>query len=207
MIHPPHHANAGPPDSPSEEPLPETRHDVTRLLIDLQQGRDGAADALVPMVYGELHNLAVHYMRLERGDHTLQPTALVHEAYMRLVDQRNATWQNRSHFYGIAAQAMRRILVDHARRKRAGKREGGERVTLDAAIAETPERSVDLIALDDALTRLAELDPRQARVVELRFFGGLDIEQTAESLGISPATVKRDWTFARAFLQREMDGT
>ncbi|MBK6485360.1 MAG: sigma-70 family RNA polymerase sigma factor [Gemmatimonadetes bacterium] len=175
-------------------------------MIDLQQGKDGAADELVPMVYGELHNLAVHYMRLERGDHTLQPTALVHEAYMRLVDQRNASWQNRSHFFGIAAQAMRRILVDHARRKRAGKREGGDRVTLDASVAEAPERSVDLIALDDALTRLAELDPRQARVVELRFFGGLDIEQTAESLGISPATVKRDWTFARAFLQREMDG-
>ncbi len=206
MSLPTDNATSGVPSSPPTAPPPETRHDVTRLLIDLQQGKDGAADELVPMVYGELHNLAVHYMRLERGDHTLQPTALVHEAYMRLVDQRNASWQNRSHFFGIAAQAMRRILVDHARRKRAGKREGGDRVTLDASVAEAPERSVDLIALDDALTRLAELDPRQARVVELRFFGGLDIEQTAESLGISPATVKRDWTFARAFLQREMDG-
>jgi len=179
---------------------------VTRLLIDLQQGKDGASDQLVPLVYSELHDLAVHYMRSERGDHTLQPTALVHEAYMKLVDQRNASWQNRSHFFGIAAQAMRRILVDHARRKRATKREGGERVTLDESVAEAPQRSVDLIALDDALNKLAALDPRQARVVELRFFGGLDIEQTAESLGISPATVKRDWTFARAFLQREMDG-
>jgi RNA polymerase sigma factor (TIGR02999 family) len=179
---------------------------VTRLLVDLQRGADGAADQLVPLVYGELHKLAVHYMRAERGDHTLQPTALVHEAYMRLVDQRNASWQNRSHFFGIAAQAMRRILVDHARRKQAGKREGGDRVTLDESVAEAPQRSVDLIALDDALNKLASLDPRQARVVELRFFGGLDIEQTAESLGISPATVKRDWTFARAFLQREMDG-
>lgn len=187
-------------------PLPETAHDVTRLLVDLQRGADGAADQLVPLVYGELHKLAVHYMRAERGDHTLQPTALVHEAYMRLVDQRNASWQNRSHFFGIAAQAMRRILVDHARRKRAGKREGGDRVTLDESVAEAPQRSVDLIALDDALNKLAALDPRQARVVELRFFGGLDIEQTAESLGISPATVKRDWIFARAFLQREMDG-
>ena len=187
-------------------PLPETAHDVTRLLVDLQRGADGAADQLVPLVYGELHKLAVHYMRAERGDHTLQPTALVHEAYMRLVDQRNASWQNRSHFFGIAAQAMRRILVDHARRKRAGKREGGDRVTLDESVAEAPQRSVDLIALDDALNKLAALDPRQARVVELRFFGGLDIEQTAESLGISPATVKRDWTFARAFLQREMHG-
>ncbi len=198
-----------PHDSPTTSPPPpltETTHDVTRLLVDLQRGADGAADELVPLVYGELHKLAVHYMRAERDDHTLQPTALVHEAYMRLVDQRNASWQNRSHFFGIAAQAMRRILVDHARRKRAGKREGGDRVTLDESVAEAPQRSVDLIALDDALNKLAALDPRQARVVELRFFGGLDIEQTAESLGISPATVKRDWTFARAFLQREMDG-
>jgi RNA polymerase sigma-70 factor, ECF subfamily len=195
-----------PHSSPAPSPSAGTGHDVTRLLLDLQQGRDGAADQLVPLVYGELHHLAVHYMRSERGDHTLQPTALVHEAYMRLVDQRHASWQNRSHFFGIAAQAMRRILVDHARRKQAGKREGGDRVTLDESVAEAPQRSVDLIALDDALTKLAALDPRQARVVELRFFGGLDIEQTAESLGISPATVKRDWTFARAFLQREMDG-
>ena len=194
-----------PPSLPPPPPA-ATTHDVTRLLFDLQQGKDGAADQLVPLVYSELHDLAVHYMRGERDDHTLQPTALVHEAYMRLVDQRNASWQNRSHFFGIAAQAMRRILVDHARRKRAAKREGGNRVTLDESVAEAPQRSVDLIALDDALNKLAALDPRQARVVELRFFGGLDIEQTAESLGISPATVKRDWTFARAFLQREMDG-
>ncbi|HPV74393.1 MAG TPA: sigma-70 family RNA polymerase sigma factor [Gemmatimonadaceae bacterium] len=195
------------PDSPDGSGVPPApKSDVTRLLLDLQRGRDGAADALVPLVYAELHDLAVHYMRGERTDHTLQPTALVHEAYMRLVDQRNASWQNRSHFFGIAAQAMRRILVDHARRKRATKREGGERVTLDESVAEAPQRSVDLIALDDALVKLAALDPRQARVVELRYFGGLDIEQTAQSLGISPATVKRDWTFARAFLQREMDG-
>lgn len=180
-------------------------HDVTRLLLDLQAGRDGAADLLVPLVYAELHDLAAHYMRGERSDHTLQPTALVHEAYMRLVDQRNVSWQNRSHFFGIAAQTMRRILVDHARRKRASKREGGDRVTLDESVAETSQRSVDLIALDDALLKLAALDPRHAKVVELRYFGGLDIEQVAESLGISPATVKRDWTFARAFLQREMD--
>lgn len=202
MSHHPDNSTEAPPPAPPAE----TAHDVTRLLVDLQRGADGAADQLVPLVYDELHKLAVHYMRAERGDHTLQPTALVHEAYIRLVDQRNASWQNRSHFFGIAAQAMRRILVDHARRKRAGKREGGDRVTLDESVAEAPQRSVDLIALDDALNKLAALDPRQARVVELRFFGGLDIEQTAESLGISPATVKRDWTFARAFLQREMDG-
>lgn len=198
------------PPTPPAEPLPalsdSASHDVTRLLLELSEGKTGASDQLIPLVYGELHALAVHYMRGERGDHTLQPTALVHEAYMRLVDQRHSTWQGRSHFFGIAAQAMRRILVDHARRKRAGKREGGERVTLDETVAEAPERSVDLIALDDALLKLATLDPRQAKVVELRFFGGLDVEQTAESLGISPATVKRDWTFARAFLQREMDG-
>lgn len=194
-------AAMSPPDS---TPVPAS-HDVTRLLIDLQRGREGAADQLVPLVYAELHGLAVHYMRNERGDHTLQPTALVHEAYMRLVDQRNATWQNRSHFFGVASQAMRRILVDHARRKRAGKREGGDQVTLDAGVASVQERSVDMIALDDALTKLATLDARQAKVVELRFFGGLDIEQTGEALGISAATVKRDWTFARAFLQREMD--
>lgn len=200
----PNSAASGSPDGVA--PRTPAGHDVTRLLLDLQQGREGAADALVPVVYAELHDLAVHYMRGERESHTLQPTALVHEAYMRLVDQRNASWQNRSHFFGIAAQAMRRILVDHARRKRASKREGGERVTLDESVAEAPQRSVDLIALDDALLKLAALDPRQARVVELRYFGGLDIEQTAESLGISPATVKRDWTFARAFLQREMDG-
>ena len=190
--------------TPDSTPVPAS-HDVTRLLVDLQRGREGAADQLVPLVYAELHGLAVHYMRNERGDHTLQPTALVHEAYMRLVDQRNATWQNRSHFFGVASQAMRRILVDHARRKRAVKREGGEQVTLDAGVASVQERSVDMIALDDALTKLATLDARQAKVVELRFFGGLDIEQTGEALGIASATVKRDWTFARAFLQREMD--
>lgn len=181
--------------------------DVTRLLREAQDGRDGAADELVAIVYAELHGLASHYMRNERDDHTLQPTALVHEAYMRLMDQRSVSWQNRSHFFGIASQAMRRILVDHARRRRASKRHGGERVTLDESVSAPPVQSLDVIALDSALTRLAELNERQASVVELRFFGGLDIDQTAEALGISPATVKRDWTFARAFLQREMEGS
>lgn len=180
-------------------------HDVTRLLNDLQSGRDGAADELVSVVYSELHNLASHFMRSERGDHTLQPTALVHEAYLRLMNQQSVTWQNRAHFFGIAAQSMRRILVDHARRKRAAKREGGNRVTLDESIADTNPTPVDVLALDDCLSRLARLNERQARVVELRFFGGLDIEQTAETLGVSPATVKRDWRFARAFLQRAME--
>jgi len=182
-------------------------HDVTRLLAELQSGQEGAAEALVPLVYAELHTLAVHFMRGERDDHTLQPTVLVHDAYLRLVGQRDTSWQSRSHFFGIAAQAMRRILVDHARRTRASKRDGGERVTLDESVADRSGRTVDLIALDDALARLAALDPRQARVVELRYFSGLDIEQTAAVLGVSPATVKRDWTFARAFLQRELDAT
>jgi RNA polymerase sigma factor (TIGR02999 family) len=180
-------------------------HDVTRLLNEMQQGRDGASDELAALVYGELHDLAVHFMRQERPDHTLQPTALVHEAYMRLLGNQGGSWQNRSHFFGIATQAMRRILVDHARRRHAGKRAGGERITLDDALAAAPEPSVDLVALDEALTKLDALDPRQARVVELRFFGGLDVEQTAETLGISVSTVKRDWTFARSFLQRELD--
>lgn len=179
--------------------------EVTRLLEELQNGQEGATERLFPLVYAELHALAVHYMRSERGDHTLQPTALVHEAFLRLFDQRATSWKNRSHFFGIAAQAMRRILVDHARRRNANKREGGDRITLDESVAEAPQRSVDMIALDDALNELAALDPRQAKVVELRFFGGLDIDQTAEALGVSPATVKRDWTFARAFLQRAMD--
>ncbi len=182
-------------------------HEVTRLLHELQAGREGASDELAAVVYRELHDLAVHFMRQERRDHTLQPTALVHEAYMRLMGNQSGTWQNRSHFFGIASQAMRRILVDHARRRQAGKRAGGERVTLDDALAAVPEASVsvDLVALDEALSKLGALDPRQARVVELRFFGGLDVEQTAEALGISVSTVKRDWTFARAFLQRELD--
>ncbi len=186
-------------------PAAANTHEVTRLLQDLQRGSDHAADELVPLVYDELYHLAVHYMQSEREDHTLQPTALVHDAWMRLVDQRHASWQNRAHFFGIAAQAMRRILVDHARRKRSAKRHGGDRVTLDESVAVEPQRSVDLIALDDALHKLTALDPRQARVVELRFFGGLNIEQTAEALGVSLATVNRDWTFARAFLRREMD--
>jgi len=178
--------------------------DVTRLLHEAQHGRPGAADELVSVVYAELHGLARHFMRRERDDHTLQPTALVHEAYLRLMGQHSVSWQSRSHFFGIASQAMRRILVEHARRRHASKRDGGERITLDESVAEASGRSVDVLALEDALTRLAGFSERQARVVELRFFGGLDIEQTAEVLGISPATVKRDWTFARAFLQREM---
>lgn len=180
-------------------------HSITLCLQRMRDGDPAAAGELLPLVYDELRAMAGQMMRSGRPGHTLQPTALVHEAYLRLLGQQPGSWQNRSHFFGIAAQAMRRILVDHARRKHAGKRDGGDRITLDDALVEAPQRSLDLMALDDALTRLGELDPRQARVVELRFFAGLDVEQTAEALGISPATVKRDWTFARAFLQREMD--
>jgi RNA polymerase sigma factor (TIGR02999 family) len=180
-------------------------HEVTRLLAELREGHTGAASRLAEVVYHELHILAVHAMRRESDGHTLQPTELVHEAFVRLVGQHSVEWQSRSHFYGIASQAIRRILLDHARRRRAAKRDFGVRVTLDESAGELQGKSLDLIALDDALEKLRALDERQARVVELRFFGGLDVEHTAEALGISPATVKRDWTFARAFLQRELE--
>lgn len=180
-------------------------HDVTGLLRELQAGAEGASERLMRVVYEELHGVAAAYMRQERDDHTLQPTALVHEAYLRLVHQATSDWKNRSHFFGIAAQAMRRILVDHARSRGRDKRSGGERVTLDGVAAERAPDSLDLVAVDDALRKLEVLEPRQARVVEARFFAGLDVDETAEALGISTATVKRDWAFARAFLQRELD--
>ena len=179
-------------------------HEVTRLLHELQEGKTDAGDLLIRLVYEELHAIAERYMRRERGDHTLQPTLLVDEAYLRLVDQRNVSWQSRAHFFAIAAQAMRRILVDHARRRNAARRQGGERVSLRADVAVPAAAPLDLIALDGALCRLAALDPRQAQVVELRFFGGLDVLQTAEALGVSSATVKRDWAFAKAWLHREL---
>ncbi|MFN8581327.1 MAG: sigma-70 family RNA polymerase sigma factor [Gemmatimonadaceae bacterium] len=185
--------------------VPANTHDVTRLLHEVSSGTDGASERLIRVVYQELHDLAVAYMRREKGDHTLQPTALVNEAYLRLIGSNQPEWKDRAHFFGIAARAMRRVLVDHARRKNAGKREAGERVTLDDQVGASGGRSLDLIALDDAMRKLAALEERQAQIVELRFFGGLDVEQTAEVLGVSPATVKRDWAFARAFLQRELD--
>jgi RNA polymerase sigma factor (TIGR02999 family) len=174
--------------------------DVTAILHDLQAGDADAANRLAGAVYDELHRLAKAAMRRESAGHTLQPTALVNEAFVRMIGQREVSWQNRAHFFAVAAQTIRRILVDHARSRRRVKRSHGVRVTLDEAIAEAPSRSLDLVALDDALTRLGALSPRQARVVELRFFGGLEIEQTAQVLDISPATVKRDWIFARAML-------
>jgi RNA polymerase sigma-70 factor (ECF subfamily) len=158
----------------------------------------------MPVVYAELKQLAAGYLRAERVDHTLQTTGLVHEAYLKLVDQNRTTWKNRSHFFGIAAQAMRRILVDHARKRRATKRDGGRPVTLDDEVAGIPTDTDEVLAVDEALERLAALDPRQARIVELRYFAGFSIEQTAEAMEISPATVKRDWISAKAWLQREL---
>jgi RNA polymerase sigma-70 factor (ECF subfamily) len=185
----------------------ETPREVTQLLLKYEQGDEKAISQLLPLVYHELKRLAQSYMRKENSAHTLQATALVHEAYFRLVDQKNVQWQNRSHFFGIAAQVMRRILIDHARAKLADKRGGtatkiGFDEKLHVLMAE--EDGPDVLALDQALTRLEELDPRQAKVVELRFFGGLNLEETAEVTGTSLATVKRDWTMAKAWLHREL---
>jgi RNA polymerase sigma factor (TIGR02999 family) len=178
--------------------------DVTQWLIDWRNGNQEALAHMMPLVYNELRRLAHRYLQRERPDHTLQATALVHEAYLRLVDQRQAQWQNRAHFFGLAAQMMRRILVDHARHQHAAKRGGAEqKLSLDEAVWVSTEHATDLTALDDALTRLAGLDPQQSRLVELRFFGGLTIDETAEVLGVSPATVKREWSLARAWLYRE----
>jgi RNA polymerase sigma factor (TIGR02999 family) len=185
----------------------QTQADVTRLLINWTNGDKTALEALMPMVYGELHRLARRYLRRERSDHTLQSTALVHEAYLRLVDQKGVQWQNRAHFFAVAAQMIRRILVDHARTHNAEKRGGGAcKLALDEAIAVPQRRDLNLVALDEAIDGLAAIDPQQGRIVELRFFGGLSIEETAEVLSISPATVKRDWAVAKAWLYRDLSG-
>jgi RNA polymerase sigma factor (TIGR02999 family) len=163
-------------------------------------------DSLLPLVYQELRRLAAAYIRREKPGQTLQPTALVHEAYLRLMKDRPDRWQNRAHFCAIAAHSMRQILIERARARQAQKRFGGQaRVTLQDALVKGGEQSFDLLALDEAIERLAELDPAQARIVELRFFGGLTVEETADAMGISPATVKRHWTIARAWLARELD--
>ena len=179
---------------------------ITQLLIAWSDGRREALEDLVPLVYDDLRRLAAGYMQGESPGHSLQPTALVHEAYVRLIDQRQVKWRNRAHFFGVAASMMRRILVDHARARRAEKRGGDmEKVTLagDEIAAEGPNE-VDVLALHEALERLAAFDPQQERVVELRYFGGLTIEEAAEVMGISPATVVRDWTFAKAWLRAEL---
>jgi len=174
---------------------------VTGLLIDWSNGDRGALDRLMPLVYEELRHIARHHLSAEDVGHTLQSTALVHEAYLKLVDQRRVRWQNRAHFFAVAAQLIRRILLDHARRRHAAKRGGpATRLTLEEGLIAPRCRDVDLVSLDEALNALAELDPQQARVVELRFFAGLTIAEAAEALGISSATVQRDWVTAKAWL-------
>jgi RNA polymerase sigma factor (TIGR02999 family) len=182
-------------------------HDITRLLLAWSEGDDDALGKLAPLVEAELQRLARHYLRGERPGHTLQPTALVNEAYLRLLDWRNQSWQSRAHFMGIAANMMRRILVDHARHHRCQKRGGDAvKVSMGPGQPTSLERDPDLVALDEALTRLAELDRRKSQVVELRFFGGLSIEEAAEFLKISPRTVKREWSLAQAWLHCELTG-
>lgn len=178
---------------------------ATRLLIDWSNGNRDAAKGLIALVYDELRLLARNYLQRERPDHTLQATALVHEAYMRMVDQRTTTWQNRAHFFGVAAQLMRRILVDHARRHRRDKR-GGEwaKVEFDEALAPSAARSLDVIAVDDALHDLEKLNRHHSQIVELRFFGGMTTQEVAEVLDVSPRTVEREWRMARAWLRREI---
>jgi RNA polymerase sigma factor (TIGR02999 family) len=182
-------------------------HNITHLLKEWTAGDERALDRLTPLVYEELRQQAARYLRKERPGHSLQATALINEAFLRLIDVKDVQWQNRAHFFAIAANLMRRILVDHARRRDAEKRGGSQmRLTLDEALAVAKEPEVDLLAIDEALDRLAAIDEQQARVVELRFFSGLSVEETAAALGVSPKTVKRDWSVARAWLRREIGG-
>jgi RNA polymerase sigma factor (TIGR02999 family) len=187
--------------------------EVTQLLLRWRGGDEAALAALLPLVYEELRSLARRHLRHERGSHTLQRTALVHEAFLRIVDQKQVDWESRTQFYGIASQMMRRVLVDHARKRSAAKRgDGAPHVDLAAVLMEegegsplpSQETAIDFAAIDDALKRLEALDPQQGRLVELRFFGGLSIKETADIIGVSPATVKREWAIARAWLQREI---
>lgn len=184
----------------------ESSSPVTELLVRWRGGDREALESLMPLVYDELRRLANHYLQRERSDHTLQSTALVHEAYMRLAGENAPQWQNRAHFFGIAARVMRQILVEYARSHSAAKRGGAGacKITLDESLELAQRTDVDVVALDGALNRLSELDPQQSRIVELRFFTGLTIEDTSEVMGLSPATVKRDWTSARAWLHREI---
>jgi RNA polymerase sigma factor (TIGR02999 family) len=180
--------------------------DVTQLLLDWSIGNQAALDKLAPLVYEELHRLAHQHMNRERRDHTLQTSALVNEAYLRLINQRDVQWQNRAHFFSIASRLMRRILVDHARAHHYAKRGGGAiHVSLDEAAVVSQERAAELVSLDEALTSLAAIDQRKSQVVELRFFGGMSVDETAEALGVSPITVKRDWSTAKAWLYRAIE--
>lgn len=184
---------------------PAKQHEITQLLVEWSDGNQSALDELYPLVYDELHRLARRYMSRERQDHTLQTTALINEAYVRLVDQRNVHWANRSHFFAISAQIMRRILIDHARRHAYAKRGGGaQQVSLDEAAAVTRSAGAEIIRLDEALKSLAQMDPRRSQVVELRYFGGLNNEEIAGVLNISENTVTRDWNMARAWLLQQL---
>ena len=190
---------------PRNDSMRASSPNITKLLLEWRNGDGGALDRLMPLVYEELRRMANHYMRNERKGHTLQSSALVNEAYLRLVDHENIAWRNRAHFFGVAAQAMRRILVDYARTRNYQKRGGGaQQVSLEEAATLAGDRAAELIALDDALQELAKIDERKSSVVELRYFGGLSLEETAEALGVSIPTVTRDWNTAKAWLMREM---
>lgn len=191
---------AVPPSTPSN-----TASNVTQLLVDWRNGDQAAFEQLMPVVYDELRRIAKRYMSREASHHTLQTTALVNEAYLRLVNQQDVEWQNRAHFFAISAQIMRHLLVDHARARNYAKRGGGAiQVSLNEEIASVADETVDLLALDEALTRLAAVDARKSRIVELRFFGGLSVEETAEVLNVSAITIKREWLKAKAWLYREL---
>ena len=197
-----------PPSHQAKDP-PDENPDVTELLLEWAAGHHGALDELLPILYAELRSMADRSLRRERSNHTLQATALVNEAYLRLINQDRIQWRNRAQFLGIASEMMRRILVDHARRRQAAKRDGGLRITLEDGVASARDaraatRIVDLVALDEALSRLQAIDPRQARIVEMRYFAGLKVEETAAVLDISSRTVKREWQMARAWLKREL---
>jgi RNA polymerase sigma-70 factor (ECF subfamily) len=179
-------------------------NEVTLLLGQINAGDGDATGKLLPLVYDDLRRLARSYFAGEKPEHTLQATALVHEAYIRLVNWENVSWQNRAHFFAVAADVMRKILIDHARKKNAQKRDGGQKILIDEAVSFSSDKELDLLKLDEAMQTLEKLDRRQARIVELRFFGGLSIEETAFVLKISETTVKREWTFAKAWFQREL---
>jgi RNA polymerase sigma-70 factor (ECF subfamily) len=189
----------------SEATMASSPHSVTALLLDWSNGNKESLDKLIPVIYDELRRHAARQLRRERLGHTLQTTALIHEAYLRLVDQKNVRWQNRAHFFGIAANLMRQILVDHARKHNAAKRGGTDiKLSLDEAMLVSEGPDMDLLTLDEALTRLATIDPRKGRTVELRYFGGLSMEETAEVLEVSMSTAKHDWSMAKAWLRREL---
>ncbi len=180
---------------------------ITKIVNDITAGDRGAAERLFPALYDAFRDLAARYLKGERAGHTLSPTALVHEAYLKLVDQTRVNWQGKTHFFAVGAQVMRRILVDHARTKRRLKRGGGRaRIELDENVALSPDRDEDLLAVDEALTKLARVDPRQAAIVELRFFGGLSVAEVAQVLGLSKRTIEGEWTSVRAWLRRELSG-